>query len=218
MGCGASKDPKVAVADSQKQKQNYNSSSRNYNNQNGFKQVELKNTQDSYNQYNRPSSEKKPLAFVIEFDEKKKSGNIVNRPPPGRLQLEPIKKGSANAQEKLDEKMRLAEKNRENILRNRVKSSKNRGSAQSRNNSGSLRDGSSYYNNDSRKMSRDNDSFYNDNGYRNQNISPPNMQRSEQEENRNRERLLNRRRIVPNPTSDDEIEHNKRYSDDDTYF
>lgn len=63
MGCGASKDPKVAVADSQKQKQNYNSSSRNYNNQNGFKQVELKNTQDSYNQYNRPSSEKSKFKF-----------------------------------------------------------------------------------------------------------------------------------------------------------
>ncbi len=48
-------------------------------------------------------------------------------------------------QEKLDEKMRAAERNRENILKGRIKSSKNRGSEQSRNNSGSGR--SSYYNN-----------------------------------------------------------------------
>lgn len=63
MGCGASKDPKVAVADS---KQNYNkSSSQSYNNQNGFRKVELKNTQDSYNQYNRPSSEKSMLLAYL---------------------------------------------------------------------------------------------------------------------------------------------------------
>jgi len=31
-----------------------------------------------------------PLAFVIEFDEKKKSGHINNRPPPGRLQVNSI--------------------------------------------------------------------------------------------------------------------------------
>jgi hypothetical protein len=86
-----------------------------------------------------------PLAFVIEFDEKKKTGSVINRPPPGRLQLEPINKGPVMTQEKLDEKMRAAERNRENILKGRVKSSKNRGSEQSRNNSGSGR--SSYYNN-----------------------------------------------------------------------
>jgi hypothetical protein len=27
------------------------------------------------------------LAFVISFDENNKNGNVVNRPPPGRLQV-----------------------------------------------------------------------------------------------------------------------------------
>lgn len=237
MGCAPSNDPKIAVAETSRNNNHYNHNS--YNNKssrtnNGFQKVQLKNTEDNYNQYNRPNSDKKPLAFVIEFDEKKKSGNISNRPPPGRLQLEPIK-NAPMTQEKLDEKMRAAERNRENILKSRVKSSKNRGSAaskQSRNNSGSLNNGS-YYNNDSRKMSREYDRDYDNHDYTRTNgfngsngFSISNGQvndgyqrneRDRKEEELRREKLLRKRRIVNNPASDDEIEHNKKHSDDE-YF
>lgn len=217
MGCAPSTDPKVAVADpSRKNNYNNNKSSRN----NGFQRVELKNSEDTYNQYNRPNSDKKPLAFVIEFDEKKKTGNIANRPPPGRLQLAPLGKNSEMTQDKLEEKMRAVERNRENILRNKTKSSKKNGSAHSRANgsranSGSM-GGSSYYNTDSRKMSKDEVTWnnydsnqMNNNGYNNQ---------LTEEEKRKKERLLQRRRIVQRPESDDEIEHAKKHSDNDDYF
>lgn len=241
MGCAPSTDPKVAVAEPSRNNNNYNKSSRSNNNNNGFKRVELKNDTDNFNQINRPNSDKKPLAFVIEFDEKKKSGNINNRPPPGRLQLEPIGRNGGVTKSDIDEKMRAAERNRENILKSRVKSSKKRDSRnQSRNNSGSV-GGSSYYN-DSRKMSRDdrdfnfedrtnntngqrqNNGFDNTsgeyvrmNGYNDRsNLNPVPKVRSEEEE-RKKERLLQRRRIVQNQMSDDEIEHNRKASDDE-YF
>lgn len=75
------------------------------------------------------------------------------------FKLEPIgRNGGGVTKSDIDEKMRAAEKNRENILKSRVKSSKKRDSRnQSRNNSGSV-GGSSYYN-DSRKMSRDDRDF-----------------------------------------------------------
>lgn len=52
MGCGASKDPKVAVADSHRPVQNPNNRS---NQKNGFRQVELKNNSQS-NPVNEPKS------------------------------------------------------------------------------------------------------------------------------------------------------------------
>ena len=71
--------------------------------------------------------------------------------------MEPIRNGAVTKGD-LDEKMRAAERNRDSILKSRVKSSKRRDSRnQSRNNSGSV-GGSSYYN-DSRKMSRDERDF-----------------------------------------------------------
>lgn len=222
MGCAPSSDPKVSVAEPSQNNNNYNRTNRSNNN--GFKKVELKNTQDSYNQYNRPNSDKKPLAFVIEFDEKKKSGTINNRPPPGRLQLAPLGKPEMT-QDKLDEKMRAAERNRENILRGKNKLSKKNGSAHSRTNgsranSGSM--GSTYYNTDSRKMSKDEvnwNNFDNHNGHSNNGYNNQNGMRRTEEDERKREKLLQRRRIERQPSgSDNEIEHNKRMSDGDEYF
>lgn len=51
---------------------------------------------------------------MISFDENKRNGNL-NRPPPGRLQLEPLKHGPNLTQEKLEEKMKAAERNREQV-------------------------------------------------------------------------------------------------------
>ena len=54
------------------------------------------------------------------------------------------------------------------------------------------------------------------NGYNDRsNLNPPKVRNEEEE--RKKERLLQRRRIVQNQVSDDEIEHNKRMSDDE-YF
>jgi hypothetical protein len=86
MGCGASSDPKIAVADNNTSNRKTN----NTQNKNGFKQVELKNNSYNYSNGNSksgiPEPTKPPLAFVISFDENNKKGNI-NRPPPGRLQV-----------------------------------------------------------------------------------------------------------------------------------
>jgi hypothetical protein len=87
MGCGASSDPKIAVADNNTS----NKKTNNTQNKNGFKQVELKNNSYNYSNGNSksggiPEPTKPPLAFVISFDENNKKGNI-NRPPPGRLQV-----------------------------------------------------------------------------------------------------------------------------------
>ena len=55
MGCGSSKDPKLGVADSIKPVDQYKSSQNNYSNgtngsyrNGGFKQVELKTSEDPY--------------------------------------------------------------------------------------------------------------------------------------------------------------------------
>ena len=63
MGCGSSKDPKIGVADSIKPVDNYNNHkssnnhsnnyrSNNTTNRNGFKQVELKSSEEALKNYN----------------------------------------------------------------------------------------------------------------------------------------------------------------------
>lgn len=75
MGCGSSKDPKIGVADSIKPVDNYsnhksnnysNSRSNNTTNRNGFKQVELKSSEEVLKNYNsnmKPDEKSRNLIF-----------------------------------------------------------------------------------------------------------------------------------------------------------
>lgn len=69
MGCGASNDPKIGVADSTRPIDNR---SKNQTNRNGFKPVEIKNNsqnnQNSYNYNNQTSGEvKSNFNFILFF-------------------------------------------------------------------------------------------------------------------------------------------------------
>ncbi|CAF0889688.1 unnamed protein product [Brachionus calyciflorus] len=187
MGCGASKDPKVAVADSHKPLPNPNN--RNYqNNKNGFKQVELKN--NTQNSYKQQANKKAPLAFEIMFDET--NNNTAKRPPPGRLRLEPLKHNPTTKAE-IDDKIRSAEIKRERILADRAKSTSGKKVGQKRNFSDNRLDSDSFSRNDS-------DLRYNG--------RPDSSERNSE----SKQRLLNRRRIIQNPDYDDDIEHDRNYN------
>ena len=123
MGCGASKDPKIAVSDSKGGKNKISNTD-----QNGFKKSDIK-----FNKNNQLEQSSKifkmfvfnkhkflcylvdlepATAFVISFDDK--NGNL-NRPPPGRLRLEPLKNVPKVTKDDIDDKIKSAEIKRERV-------------------------------------------------------------------------------------------------------
>jgi hypothetical protein len=74
MGCGSSKDPKIGVVDSIKPVDNYNnyksnhnntSNNRSTNNRNGFRQVELKASDDIYSKKNFSKPDEKSMQRLL---------------------------------------------------------------------------------------------------------------------------------------------------------
>jgi hypothetical protein len=108
MGCNPSKDPKVGVIEN-----NTSNPNDKYKNANGIKRSEIKNSQKT-DLIIPPSELKPPLAFIVSFDENRKNGNM-QRPPPARLRLEPLKPTPKLTQKELDDKMRAAEMKREQV-------------------------------------------------------------------------------------------------------
>lgn len=215
MGNCTSNDPKVGVVNSTRP-----IDTRSKNNNNGFKPVQLKNNSNTPNSKptnNKDATAKAPLAFVISFDENKTNGNVINRPPPGRLQLEPIKHTPKETKAMLDEKMRLADAKRERILADRAKSS--RGKNKNQNNANSRQDGSlngSDFQTNSRSSSgyRAGSGQVNDSFQKNNNNSNGKLYDEEEEERK--QRILNRKRINRKQDYDDDsdIEHDPTYKND----
>ncbi|RNA08553.1 hypothetical protein BpHYR1_009583 [Brachionus plicatilis] len=190
MGCGATKDPRIAVADSQRPLANKN--------KNGFRQVEVKNNYDNSRNAPNQANIKAPLAFEIKFDES--NNTLAKRPPPGRLRLEPLKHTPTTRAE-IEEKMKIAEIKREKILADRAKSTsgkKKKSVSNRRENSDSGFEVDSLSRNDSfNRINQRPDSY--------------------EKDNEKKQRLLNRRRIVPD-YDDDDTEHDRNFNRDSDDF
>lgn len=215
MGNCTSNDPKVGVADSTRPTQRP-IDTRLKSNQNGFKPIQLKNSQQNGSVNNKSTypetTTKAPLAFVISFDENNKNGNVVNRPPPGRLQLEPLKHTPKQTQAMLDEKMRLADAKREKILADRAKTSakpKRQGSFNGTNKLNGTYDSGSEMQNNSRGSS----GYRGGSGQINEPLNKNERQFTDQEEEQ-RQKILNRKRIVRKQQDyddDSDVEHDPNY-------